>query len=452
MAEVAASDDPASPLASVRLRENAEREAELAARTPAASEARPLSVTDLLNPRRAVLRRLKGPAPVPLEREARLERGRAAHRRLGLALAAEGRLEVRLRRDGVTGRIDLLTDRPVEIKTGSVSPEDRPEQLEQLAIYCALVDLPRGRLVHLLERPSEPSALVASDVEMGDLAAVLAEVRRREGAIRSALERGDPGPLGRCRWFDAGCEYRLAGLCACRGDEPPEPSVLTEQIRSRAPRPDVAERWESALRTAPVEASAPLERYRELLYPRRAYFDRRELRPAVVPPHRPASAPLDAYERAMGALERGPVGELHRLGTRDGAPDEEVLGWRGAPCTVRPSRVRNRLTPEEIVARFPQYVLDLGLRCAQTGEDRGTLIVGLEHAPPGSPALQVFDLELTAGPGAFASWYDLGVERLRRASERGRPDELPACPAWMATDCPYRSACGCATEAGRSQR
>ncbi len=452
MADGATADGVASALASVRLRVDPEREAELAARTPAVGEPRPLSVTDLVNPRRAVFRRLKGPAPMPLDRQARLEQGRSWHRRLGLAVAEDGRLEVRVQREGLTARIDLLTELPVEIKSGSGAPEDRPDQLEQLAIYCALTGHRSGRLVHLVERDPDPPSVVATDLEFADLAEVEARARRRAEAIRSAIARGEPAALGRCRWFDRGCEYRLARLCSCRGDEASEPSILPEPPRARRPRPEIAERWEAALRAAPPEEPRPVERYRELLYPRRAFFDRRERRPAAAAPARPPSAPLDAYERAMAALERGPVGELYRLPSRLGAPGEEVLGWRAAPCAVRSSRVRSRLTAEEIVARFPQYVLDLGLRCAATGRDHGTLVVGHEHAPAGGAVLQVFDLELTEGVGPFAAWYDRRVEALERAEQLGRPDELPACPAWMATDCPYRDACGCAAGPGRSQR
>ncbi len=52
-------------------------------------------------------------------------------------------MEVRLRREGISCRIDLLSDVPVEIKTGTGSlpadlKVDRPEHVEQLAMYCAL--------------------------------------------------------------------------------------------------------------------------------------------------------------------------------------------------------------------------------------------------------------------------------------------------------------------------
>jgi hypothetical protein len=450
MPEPPAGEPTAELLASVRFRATPEGETELAARSPSSAEPRPLGVTDLLNPRRALFRRLRGPAPIALDREARLERGRAWHRRLGLAVASEGRLEVRVRRGGLIARIDLLTDVPVEFKTGAGSPEDRPEQIEQLAVYCALLGHPRGRLVHLIDREPRPPELTATDVEFGDLGTVASEMERREAAIRAAVATADAGSLGRCRWFGAGCEYRQAGWCSCRGDEVPEPPILGGTPPRRTPCPELAARWEASLRSAPPEAPVGVERYRELLYPRRAYFDRRERRPAPAAPVRPPSAPLDAYERAAAALERGPVGELCRLPTRPDAPSEEVLGWQAAPCVVRSSRVRSRLTAEEILARFPQYVLDLGLRCAATAATRGSLVVGLEHAGPGEVGLQVFELE--PDPGRFWSWYEARREALERAGELSRPDELPACPGWMATDCPYRDACGCGAAGVRAQR
>ena len=444
-------------LAGVRLAEDPAREHELGARLPAAAEPRAVSVTDLLAPRRAFWRRMRGPAPITPERELRLERGRAWHRRLGHAVAAEGRLEVHVRRGGLSARIDLLADVPIEVKTSSTPgvggpQDDRPDQVEQLAAYCALVGHPLGRLIHLRLHDDGPPEVSAADLSFDDLPAVSAELGRREAALRGAVGAQSPERLGRCRWFDSGCDYRTAGVCDCRGDERLEPEAVAGRRGQRTDRPDVAARWEAALRRAPTPEPTPVPRFRDLLYPRRAYFDRRVGRPPVNVPPRPPSAPMDTYERTVAALERGPVGDVHTLASGARAPEEEVLAWRGRPVLVRASRTRSRLSAEELRSRFPQYLLELGFRCAHAGVPRATLVVGRELAAPGEPPVEVFDFELPEGTGAFTAAWEERRAVLERAIGAATPGGLPSCPGWMTSDCPYRAECGCAADAERSHR
>jgi hypothetical protein len=441
----------------VRLTEEPALGSEIAGRLPSPSEPRAVSVSDLLAPRRAFWRRLRGPAPLPLEREVKLEQGRAWHRRLGDAIAGDGTLEVRVRRGGLAARIDLLSDVPVEIKTGAPAPDgsepdDWPDQVEQLGIYCALVGSPVGRLAHLALHDARPPTVTVGELKFRGLGDVTSEVERRRAELRAAITSGTAERLARCPWFDRGCEYRAAGLCDCRGDERTGASVIVGHLDQRTSRPEIAARWTEALRSAAERPARSPGHFRDLLHPRRAYFDRTRGRPHVPAPSRPASAPLDPYERTVAALEAGPVGEVHRLAGGPDAPEEEVLAWRGAPCLVRAPRVRSRLTADEVRGRFPQYLIDLGFRCAVTGVDHATLVVGYEA--PGREELpaQAFRIELPGGIEPFVSGWRARSAALETAVARETPNELPACPAWMATDCPYRDVCGCGGGPPRSQR
>jgi hypothetical protein len=444
-------------LEGVRLTDDPALSSEVAARLPPPSAPRPVSVSDLLALRRAYWRRLRGPAPLVLERELRLEQGRAWHHRLGDAVAAEGTLEVRFRRGGISGRIDLLAEVPVEVKTHAAAPdgaapEEWPDQVEQLALYCALAGAGAGRIAHVaVAEPGPPSVSVA-ELEFRDLGRVRADAERREAALRAAVSRGQANDLPRCPWYDRGCEYRQAALCDCRGDEPAERSPVGEIVARRSLRPEIAERWTSALRSGPSVASPPVGHFRDLLYPRRTYFDRTRGRPPTAAASRPPTSPLDIYERSVAALELGPVGELHRLAAGPSAPGEEVLAWRGRPCLVRSSRVHARLTEDDVRARFPQYLVDLGFRCAATGRTEATLVLGYDVPRAGELPVQLFRVELTGGPGPFAATWRARRGALEAAESRRAPEELPACPAWMAVDCPYREACRCAALPDRSQR
>ena len=440
----------------VRLSEDPSLGAEIVGRLPAASEPRAVSVTDLLSPRRAFWRRLRGPAPVPLEREARMELGRAWHRRLGHVLAADGTLEVHLRSGGLTGRIDLLADVPVEIKTGAAPSNggeaaDWPEQVAQLAVYCALVGSPTGRLAHLAVPDDGPPTLSVGEFRFRDLAGVVDAVRVREAELRTAILAERPGGLPPCAWLGRGCEFRTAGICDCRGDEVGEPLSASEHVERRVGRPDLGTRWLRALETLGPSSESVAPHFRDLLYPRRAFYDRTQGRPPAAYSARPPSAPLDPYERTIVALERGAVGEVHRLRARPGAPEEDVLAWRGAPCLIRSSRVRPRLTVDEVKARFSQYLLDLGLRCGATGVDHGTLIVSYDAVGQNELPVQVFRTELSDGAGLFATALAERSAALGQAISGNDPAGLPSCPDWMVSTCPYRATCACGP-VGRSQR
>jgi len=451
-----AAPEPLSDLvAHVRVAEDPSAARTLASRYPLPTEPRPVSVTDLLDPRRAFWRRLRGPAPIAPERELRMELGRAWHRRFGDVVAEGAALEVRLRRGGVSARIDVLSDVPTEVKTAAAAAEGaepvvRPEHVEQLAIYCALAGRAVGRLVHITLPGAGSPAVHVSDLEFRDPGALEATIARREAQLRSAWAERTARALERCRWWGVGCEYRAAGLCDCRGDEPAPSEEIASQLVRRAPRPELAARWSALLARATVPAPSVPARFRDLVHPRRTYF---RLTAGTAPApftSRPAGAPLDGYERAVAALERGPVGELHRLRTDDRAPDDEVLAWKDRPVLVRSSRARARLAVDDVKARFPQYVVELGFRCAAVGASSGTVVVGFESAGPNDPAVQVFDLDFaTAADGFDRLWADRR-DRLLAAREHGSPATLEACPAWMVRDCPYRDRCACGDE--RSQR
>lgn len=388
-----------------------------------------------------------------------MEAGRNLHRGIDLALPDEGAFEVRLRRAGISARIDLLSDVPVEIKTGDEPPPDdlageRPEYVEQIALYCALLARDRARLVHVQGPADGPPVVRAFDLGYHDPAVLSEELERRAASLRAALGSQNASSLPRCRWHALGCEYRAAGLCDCRGDEELPSSVLVDQAQRPTPRDDISDRWARALRKVDLAAPTPgMRRYRDLVYPRRAYFD--AVAPAEPPAPRVALTdypPSDVYDSAVGALEGGPVGEVHRLPEFGWTPEEEVAGWRGEPYIVRTSRAWSRLRADEAVTRFPQYALELGFRCAATGTRRGHLVVAYERAERLHDRLQVLEYSFGSDLASYASLLGERRRTFERALSSSDPSELAVCADWMVPNCPYRASCGCGEGAPRSQR
>jgi len=451
--------EPPSPIPweqAVSVREETELGRELTARLGRQTGQRSVGVTDLINLRRAFYRSVGPPVPIPPARQARLDQGRAVHRTLGARLAPEGTLEARVRREGLVGRIDILAELPIEVKTATsfVDPSEltayRPDHVEQLGMYCALVDRPTGRLLTLVAGSSGGPEVQAVDLAFRSPPRVLAEMRRRAELLRSAWAEARVDSLPRCPWYGRGCEYEEAAVCACTGQEEPVPATIHEEVESISDREDVRERIRSALaEPVPLEEPPPVGRFRELLYPRRSYFERTA--PAPPPPTaspslREASSPPspkpDLYARLSEALESGPAGEVARMPARSTEPEEEVVGFRGRPMLLRTSRAWARFRADELVARAPQYALELGLRCATIGTDSGIVVVGFERAEVDRDRIQVLELRFTSLT-PFSRFYREQSRALADALRDRAPATLPSCPDWMAPDCPYRSECGC---------
>jgi len=444
----------------VTVREDAELERELQDRWGRASGRRSVGVTDLLSLRRAYYRAVLPPVPIPPARQARLDQGRAVHRALGVRMAREGTLEARVRRDGLVGRIDILGELPIEVKTATslVDPaslaKQRPDHLEQLGMYCALVGRPSGRLLTLLAEEGNVTEVQALDVTFGSVDRILAEMRRRADALRTAWADRNVASLPRCPWFGRGCEFEEAGRCSCTGSEPAGGSGVLDEAGPVVPNPSVAERIRSVFPGPVPSGPAPtLLRFRDALYPRRAYFERTRPLPEAPPTFEetPPTIVPDLFSRVSEALECGPPGEVARLVPRSEEPEEEVAGFRGRPLLVRTSRAWSRFRPEDLVARSPQYALELGMRCAVTGTDSAVLVVGFERAEADRDRVQALELRfLSRTP--FSRWLRGRSRALSTALQDGAPASLTACPEWMVSDCPYRAECGCGASSSRVTR
>ena len=194
--------------------------------------------------------------PASPERAARMRAGQEMHVRAGHVLAPASAREVRRRREGVVARIDLLDERVTELKTtslrsGAEGAAVRPSYLQQLAIYCGLLERSEARLI-LIDPTSEGGPRAeAYDAEFPAADVARAEALRRAAALRAALESGTPDALPRCIWRDRGCEFQAAGVCACQGTEPEAALDAFGPLPKVAPVPAVAGRLVDGLSPSP---------------------------------------------------------------------------------------------------------------------------------------------------------------------------------------------------------
>jgi len=407
-------------------------------------------VTDLLDPRPAFWRSVAPIPPTEAERT-RLREGREVHEWLGRRLAPVAAREVRVRRDGIVGRIDILDGRPLELKsTSSVPPasEDprtsRPAYVEQLAMYGALVDQRDGRLVVVGVPGDDPPKARVWDIAIRDLEPVRREMRERAERIRAARDSGRSEGLPRCEWYDRGCPFQRENVCDCTGDEPELVDVVLDEVERVSPDPAAADAIAQLLREA---RSAPPEvgRFKELAYPRRAYFD-------GVDPDADAESegvgrpgpPDDTWGAVQAVLEDGPAGEYELRHDPRGEPTEAIPTFRGAPVLVKSSRSLRPVPAPRLLAERPHYVLELALRCASLQTPTGWLVLGLERIPSDGDWIRVQQVRF-GSETAVTELFERRKAALAHARKVQDPAALPACPTWMVERCPHRARCGCAS-------
>jgi hypothetical protein len=427
--------------------EAADLGAELLGRYRTRRPVRGVVVTDLLDPRPSYWRSLAPVAPTESE-AARLSEGRQLHELLGRRLAPAAAREFRVRRDGIVGKIDILDDRPVELKSTARLPsssEDprvtRPSYVEQLAMYGALADHRSGRLIVVRAPVTTPAELRVWDVHLRDLGPIREEMRRRADALRSARDTARPEGLPRCGWFDRGCPYQRETLCDCTGGEPTLSDAVLGQVERPTPNP-AAEASIGALLTSFEPEPSDVGRFRELAYPRRAYFD-------GVDPDReaegfgPGGPPDETWSAVQAVLEDGPPGEYELRHDPSGQPAEAVPTFRGVPILVKSSRSYRPVPADRVVAERPHYLLELALRCASLGTNDGWIVLGMERVPSDGEWIRVQRVRF----GSARSLSELLERRkttLARARAASDPVRLPECPTWMVERCPHRAVCGCA--------
>lgn len=403
-------------------------------------------VTDLIDPRPA-LQRLLHPIPVSPEKAERLREGRRAHERIQRGLARPAEREVPVGRDGIVGRIDLLLDRPVEIKSTNRMPDpehldtERPLPIEQLAAYCALLDRTEGRLLFVRSGGGEgPLETLAFECRFRDVEGMRARLREARDRYRRALAARSPEGLPRCLWFGRGCEYQSAGVCGCGGEEPTEPIPLREQLIEV--RIDAAVNAAiSAVGRAPAAPRPVPARFQELVYPLYAYFER-----TAAPRVRSPEGAVRAWSGSTLYRElRGSLESVQRARLRSDFPagaewEEGVELFQGDPVLVKTSGVATPPDAAEVVARHPLYVLELGLRCAALGRAEGWLVIGYDRLPDPRSKVRVHRATFPA-TSEWSGWLAERTDQLREAIRCGSPRGLEPCPSYRCPGCDYRGEC-----------
>jgi len=404
-----------------------------------------ISVTDLLNLKQAYFRRKYPEITPPLEKQQLMWAGTGFHKTFGSAVSSEEYLEQFVEAEGIVGKIDIYDKIPVEVKTTS-SPVDtqdllkyRPTYIEQLGMYCAMVNAHEGEII-IYQRQGEelPSStpLAVYHVTFPDLEAIREEMRRRRDLLVQALISNDPGNLPVCPWFNRQCDY--SQVCDCATTSVPashEIADLAGEIRADSTT------CEQLLGKMAGAQPSQLFGINDIVFPRKAYFERLKLSEG-------ARGEKEEHLRSMDergfldvlrdSLRFGAPGEAQRIPVKHAPLADLVQIWQNLPTILRDPKFSSLVERERLPRAFSHYFLRLGFDCALTENTKGRLLLYYVKVPKEDAKLMVYDVN-------FRNLNAIKAEALRRLElleKATSPLQLPKCPSWMCSYCEYRLECG----------
>ena len=409
-----------------------------------------ISVTDLTNLKQSYFRRKCPEIVPPLEKQQLMWAGTGFHRTFGSAVSSEEYLEQFVEAEGIVGKVDIYDRIPVEVKTTS-KPVDadnllqqRPTYVEQLGMYCAMVNAHDGEIIvyqRQMEESSSTSPLLVYHVTFADLDAVRSEMRRRRNLLLEALISSDPGNLPACMWFNRQCDY--SRVCDCETTS----QKAAHEIAALASEIYLDSTTCQQLLSKMAKPHPPhVFRINDVVFPRKAFFERMKAQEAAQAAE--VREEKEEYLRSMDergfldalrdSLRYGAPGEAQRIPVRHAALADLVQIWQNMPTILRDPKFSSLVERERLPRTFPHYFLRLGFECALTDHARGRLVTYYVKVPKEDAKLMVYDV-------TFRNLDAIRAEALRRVGSLETAStalQLPKCPSWLCSYCDYRLACG----------
>jgi hypothetical protein len=409
-----------------------------------------ISVTDLTNLKQAYFRRKHPEIVPPLEKQQLMWAGTGFHRTFGSAVSSEEYLEQFVEAEGIVGKIDIYENIPVEVKTTSIPIDTkdllkyRPSYIEQLGMYCAMVNAHEGEIIiyqRQVEESTTTSPLLVYHVTFPDLEVIRGEMRRRRDILVQALISDDPSNLPVCPWLNRHCDY--SQVCDCKTTSAPvsyeiaelageiyADSMTCEQLLSKMAGPQPSQ----------------LFRINDIVFPRKAYFERLKLQETA--PGEEVREEKEEYLRSMDergfldalrdSLRYGAPGEVQRIPVQHAPLADLVQTWHNLPTILRDPKFSSLVERERLPRTFSHYFLRLGFECALIENPKGRLLLYYVKVPREDAKLMVYDVNFSNLNAIKAE----ALQRLELLEKATSPLQLPKCPSWMCPYCDYKVECG----------
>ena len=400
---------------------------------------RRISVTDLVNPRKAFFSRTHPEIQPSAGRSQAMMAGTGFHNEFERAVSTDEFAEQLVEFEGIVGKIDIYENIPVELKTTrslrSGLDAVYPQYVDQLGVYAVMTGHNAGHLlIYGRGEFGRPPELRAYKLGFDDLEAIKAEIIHRRDQLSRALDTSDPAGLLRCTWYGR-CEYE--SICGCA-----EAAELGRIVPAASVRIERDARLENLFAGKLGNDNSKVSGFRffHLVFPRKAAFgllDDTEEAPATSQ-ERLAQMDRRGFYRALDEiLYRGIPGAFRSTPVRLGQFADRVRLYREVPTILKSTRARDFLERKRLAIDRPWNVDTLAFQCALAGIEKGRLVLYYEALP--DDKFMVYEMMFNDLPAIRA---EVG-RRLSLLESGAPPSELPACPAWMAKTCPYRDRCGC---------
>lgn len=193
-------------------------------------------ITQVTNPAQTFFTRMNPDIERPPEITRKLARGKQLHSFAGIwfknlpgfyadeALLDGAWVDI----PGVRGKIDhRIGDSLVEFKTKDTIPNtpeeiisNYPNDLEQIAFYSVIhPSSPKNNYLVFMQN-SSPYELKAFKIEIKNKGTIKSILHSRINLLNKAFETKKPEDLGKCRYFETGCQYGDNASCMCATLEP----------------------------------------------------------------------------------------------------------------------------------------------------------------------------------------------------------------------------------------
>jgi len=408
-----------------------------------------VSVTDLTNLKQAYFKRKHPEIVPPLEKQQLMWAGTGFHKIFGLAVSSEEYLEQFVEAEGIVGKIDIYENIPVEVKTTStlVDREDllkhRPTYIEQLGIYCAMVNVTQGKIIVYQRQEQEPfqAPLIVYRVTFPNLEAIRDEMRRRRDLLVQALISNDPSNLPICAWFGRQCDY--SEVCDCKTTSVPLSYKIAE-LAGEIQIDDIT--CQQLLAKLAEPQPSQLLRINDAVFPRKAYF-RRLKAGKFAPDEKERQREKEEYLHSMDelgfidalreSLQYGVPGEVQSIPIQYASLNDLVRIRQNLPTILRGPKFRSLVDRNQLAWTFPHYFLRLGFECALTDYSQGRLLLYYTKVPREDAKLMVYDVSFR-NLNAIKTEVLHRIELLEKATS---PTKLAKCPPWMCPNCNYKAEC-----------
>jgi hypothetical protein len=293
---------------------------------------------------------------------------------------------------GVRGKIDhRIGDSLIEFKTKEEPPNTPeeiiskyPQDLEQIAFYSVMHPLKPEKNYLVFMRDSSPYEIKAFRVDIRDKGTIKSVLISRIDLLNNAIETTDPSRLGRCRYFETGCQFHIHSHCSCADMEPLNIAPLLRSLEIT-----YDDEFTQKLIRVREESEAPrifCVSTRDIIAPRKHYM---EMVSGLESPYN--GDEVDDYKACLWAS----IGNLKRRLSIDvdGTERQSIMGSQRDPRArigFRWMKIKSSLKPEgEIVpyiekvslasemkyTKPSQYHLaELGIICAMYGKSKGLII------------------------------------------------------------------------------